>query len=58
MAKYKLRDAKYHCELPKALGDVTKLKERNGRIVAETKSGIFFIVPLYPERLNGFSKGR
>lgn len=37
------------CELPSALGDVTKLIVKNDRLVAETQSGIPFIVPEVPK---------
>lgn len=33
------------CEIPKGLGNVTDLKIVNDRCIAETDSGISFIVP-------------
>lgn len=37
--------AVFVCEVPSALGRVTKLEQRNGKVVASTESGIEFIVP-------------
>lgn len=39
------------CEVPSALGRVTKLEIRGGKLVAETESGIDFIAPFDPEKL-------
>lgn len=33
------------CEVPMELGRVTALIERNGKLIAETKSGTQFILP-------------
>jgi hypothetical protein len=33
------------CEVPKELGEVTKLECKGGKIIAKTKSGIEMIVP-------------
>lgn len=39
------RPAEYLCTLPASLGAVTRLRNVQGRIVAETTSGIPMIVP-------------
>ena len=37
------------CKVPDELGRVTRLEVRNGRVFAQTESGIDFIVPLVPQ---------
>lgn len=37
----------YVCTVPEELGAVTDLAVQNGRVVAETESGIQFIVPIW-----------
>lgn len=39
------RPVEYLCRVPADLGAVTRLRKLNGRIVAETTSGIPMIVP-------------
>lgn len=39
------RPTEYLCTLPADLGAVTRLRKVNGRMVAETESGILMIVP-------------
>lgn len=39
----------YVCEVPKELGAVTDLTEKQGKIIADTESGIKFIVPVFKE---------
>lgn len=41
-----VRGAKFICEVPMTLGQVTALTQRNGKLVAETESGTPFIVPV------------
>ncbi len=41
-------DAAYVCEVPASLGAVTGLSVQNGRVVAETESGMQMIVPVSP----------
>lgn len=41
------RDFTFWVALPEGLGAVTKLRREGDRIVADTTSGIPFIVPLY-----------
>lgn len=38
-------DAKYLCEIPRALGRITALENVGGRVVAHTESGVDFICP-------------
>ena len=40
-----LPDAVCVCKLPNELGRITKLSVKNGKVLAETESGIPFIVP-------------
>ena len=40
-----IKGATFVCTLPAALGAVTKLEVKNGKVVATTSSGVPFIVP-------------
>lgn len=44
-ARFNPRPVEYLCTLPAALGAVTRLRNVNGRVIAETASGIPMIVP-------------
>lgn len=43
---YEAREATFVCEVPRSLGKVTRLYSRGGKVIAETESGIEFIVPI------------
>jgi hypothetical protein len=41
----KIEGATFICEVPAELGAVTELEVKNGKVVAETESGVQMIVP-------------
>jgi hypothetical protein len=42
---WELNDSVFVCQLPDGLGRVTRLEQVNDRLIAQTESGIAFIVP-------------
>jgi len=42
-----IKGTAYVCEIPKELGRVTALKQKNGRIIAETESRNKMIIPIF-----------